>query len=156
MEKAATSRTLFLPSAKRRNDRLVRYRPCAGLSVPVVTVLDHTGQVLQDDQRAVVRYAIQGGTGADIIFAAGTTGEWNRIDNPRRQLVSRIAVEECRIASRVGKRVEGWVGITGNTRAETIENLEHAIEIAADAAVVAPLSITDVDDAVDFVTREIG
>jgi dihydrodipicolinate synthase/N-acetylneuraminate lyase len=156
MEKAATSRTLFLPSAKRRNDRLVRYRPCAGLSVPVVTVLDHTGQVLQDDQRAVVRYAIQGGTGADIIFAAGTTGEWNRIDNPRRQLVSRIAVEECRIASRVGKRVEGWVGITGNTRTETIENLEHAIEIAADAAVVAPLSITDVDDAVDFVTREIG
>jgi len=156
MEKAATSRTLFLPSAKRRNDRLVRYRPCAGLSVPVVTVLDRTGQVLQEDQRAVVRYAIQGGTGADIIFAAGTTGEWNRIDNPRRQLVSRIAVEECRIASRVGKRVEGWVGITGNTRAETIENLEHAIEIAADAAVVAPLSITDVDDAVDFVTREIG
>jgi len=156
MEKAATSRTLFLASAKRRNDRIVRYRPCAGLSVPVVTVLDHTGQVLQDDQRAVVRYAIQGGTGADIIFAAGTTGEWNRIDNARRQLVSRIAVEECRIASRVGKRVEGWVGITGNTRAETIENLEHAIEIAADAAVVAPLSITDVDDAVDFVTREIG
>jgi dihydrodipicolinate synthase/N-acetylneuraminate lyase len=156
MEKAATSRTLFLPGAKRRADRIVRYRPCAGLSVPIVTVLDHTGQVLQDDQRAVVRYAIQGGTGADIIFAAGTTGESNRIDNPRRQLVSRIAVEECRIASRVGKRVEGWVGITGNTRAETIENLEHAIEIAADAAVVAPLSITDVDDAVDFVTREIG
>jgi len=126
------------------------------LSVPIVTVLDRAGRVLEDDQRALVRYAIQDGTGADIIFAAGTTGEWNRMDNPRRQLVARIAVEECRLAARGGRRVEGWVGITGHTRAETLENLEHAIEISADAAVVAPLSITDVDDAVDFVTREIG
>jgi dihydrodipicolinate synthase/N-acetylneuraminate lyase len=158
MEEAAKSRNLLLlkPGAKRRVKRVARYRPCAGLSVPIVTVLDRAGQVLQDDQRAVVRYAIQDGAGADIIFAAGTTGEWNRLDNARRQLVARIAVEECRIASRVGKRVEGWVGITGDTRAETLENLEHAIEIAADAAVVAPLSITDIDDPVDFVMREIG
>jgi dihydrodipicolinate synthase/N-acetylneuraminate lyase len=158
MEKTEKSRNLFLlkAGANRRVKRVARYRPCAGLSVPIVTVLDSAGQVLQDDQRALVRYAIQDGAGADIIFAAGTTGEWNRIDNARRQLVARIAVEECRTASRAGKRVEGWVGITGDTRAETIENLEHAIEIAADAAVVAPLSITDVDDAVDFVTREIG
>lgn len=158
MEKAEKSRNLFLlkAGAKRRAQRLTRYRPCAGLSVPIVTVLDHAGQVLQDEQRALVRYAIQDGAGADIIFAAGTTGEWNRLDNARRQLVARIAVEECRTAAQAGKPVEGWVGITGNTRAETIENLEYAIDIAADAAVVAPLSITDVDDAVDFVTREIG
>ena len=44
------------------------------------------GRVLEDEQRAVVRFAIQGGAGADIIFAAGTTGEWDKIDNPRRQL----------------------------------------------------------------------
>ena len=132
--------------------RVARYQPCAGLSVPIVTVLDRAGKVLEEDQRALVRYAIQDGAGADIIFAAGTTGEWNRMDNPRRQLVSQIAVDECRPrcglagASRVG------LDITGNTRAETIENLEHAIEISADAAVVAPLSITDVEDPVDFVT----
>ncbi len=124
--------------------------------MPVVTVLDRAGNVLQDEQRALVRYAIQEGTGADIIFAAGTTGEWNRIDNERRQLVARIAVDECRLAARAGRRVEGWVGITGHTRAETLENLEHAIDISADAAVVAPLSIADVDDPVDFVRREIG
>jgi dihydrodipicolinate synthase/N-acetylneuraminate lyase len=158
MERAVTPRNLFsfAAAARRRGKRVARYQPPAGLSVPIVTVLDRAGQVLEDDQRALVRYAIQDGAGADIIFAAGTTGEWNRMDNARRQLVSRIAVDECRNALRSGRRVEGWVGITGNTRAETIENLEHAIEISADAAVVAPLSITDVEDPVDFITSEIG
>jgi dihydrodipicolinate synthase/N-acetylneuraminate lyase len=158
MEKAVTSRNLFsiASAGRRRGYRVGRYQPCAGLSVPIITVLDRAGQVLENDQRALVRYAIQDGAGADIIFAAGTTGEWNRMDNARRQLVARIAVDECRMAGSTGKRVEGWVGITGNTRAETIENLQHAIEISADAAVVAPLSITDVEDPVDFVTREIG
>jgi dihydrodipicolinate synthase/N-acetylneuraminate lyase len=140
----------------RRVTRTLPYRPPEGLSVPIVTVLDRAGRVLQDDQRAVIRYAIQDGAGADIIFAAGTTGEWNRLDNPRRQLVSRIAVEECRRASREGFAVEGWVGVTAHTGAETLANLDHALEIDADAAVVAPLSIIDVDDPVDFVTREIG
>jgi dihydrodipicolinate synthase/N-acetylneuraminate lyase len=153
----ASRRLLALTSARIRGwPRSGDYRPRPGLSAPIVTVLDRAGNVLQDEQRAVVRYTIQEGAGADIIFAAGTTGEWNRIDNAHRQLVARIAVDECRIAARAGGRVEGWVGITGHTRAETIENLEHAIDISADAAVVAPLSITDVEDPVDFVTREIG
>ncbi len=158
MEKTVTSRNLFsiAAAAKRRGRRIPRYHPCAGLSVPIVTVLDRAGNILEDDQRALVRYAIQEGAGADIIFAAGTTGEWNRMDNTHRQLVARIAVDECRRSARSGNRVEGWVGITGNTRAETIENLEHAVEIEADAAVIAPLSIADVDNPVEFVTREIG
>jgi dihydrodipicolinate synthase/N-acetylneuraminate lyase len=159
MDIAATPQKLLsLTSAKIRPrwPRSGYYKPRTGLSVPIVTVLDSAGNVLQDEQRAVVRYAIQEGSGADIIFAAGTTGEWNRIDNARRQLVARIAVDECRLATRGGRRVEGWVGITGHTRAETVGNLEHAVEISADAAVVAPLSIADVDDPVDFVRREIG
>src|ERR1700682_2053429 len=98
MEKTEKSRNLFLlkAGANRRVKRVARYRPGAGLSVPIVTVLDSAGHVLQADRRALVRYAIQDGAGADIIFAAGTTGEWNRIDSARRQLVARIAVEECR------------------------------------------------------------
>jgi dihydrodipicolinate synthase/N-acetylneuraminate lyase len=135
---------------------LERYTPRAGLSVPLITVLDRKARVLEDEQREVVRFAIQDGAGADIIFAAGTTGEWDRLDNPRRQLVSRIAVEECRRASRGDRKVEAWMGITAPTRAETLANLACAIEIAADAAVVAPLSIADVNDPADFVTREIG
>jgi len=134
-----------------------RYKPRPGLSIPIVTVLDRSGRVLADEQRAVVRYALQEDAGADIIFAAGTTGEWDRLDNPRRQLVARIAVEECRKGARAGaRRVEAWAGITARSRVETLENLTHALEIAADAAVVAPLSITDVDDPVEFVTRDIG
>lgn len=131
-------------------------RPLPGLSIPLITVLDAKARVLEDEQREVVRFAIQRGAGADIIFAAGTTGEWDRIDNPRRQMVSRIAVEECRSASRDDRKVEAWVGVTAPNRRETLENLAYAIELAADAAVVAPLSIADAADPVDFIAREIA
>jgi dihydrodipicolinate synthase/N-acetylneuraminate lyase len=132
------------------------YRARAGLSTPIVTVLDHRGRVLTDEQRAVIRYAAQEGTGANIIFAAGTTGEWNRLDNKRRQTVIGITVEECQRLTRSGSPVEAWAGITAQTAADTIENLEYALEVGADAAVVAPLSIGDIDDPVAFVTRTIG
>ena len=58
-------------------------RPRRGLSVPVVTVLDRSGELLEDDQRRLVRYVIQDGYGADIVFAAGTTGEWDRLAERR-------------------------------------------------------------------------
>jgi dihydrodipicolinate synthase/N-acetylneuraminate lyase len=141
----------------RRVKSPARYKPRAGLSIPIVTVLDRAGSVLADEQRAVVRYAIQGGAGADIIFAAGTAGEWDQLDNPRRQLVARIAVEECRKSARKrDARIEAWVGITARTRAQTLDNLKHALEIAADAVVVAPLSIADANDPVEFITGDIG
>lgn len=127
-----------------------RYEPRSGLSIPLITVLDRRGNVLEDEQRSVVRYALQG---ADIIFAAGTTGEWDRMDNPRRQLACRLAFEECRSS---GRGTEVWAGITAHTRAATLENLGFAIELGADAAVIAPLSVADLDDPVDFVTREIA
>ncbi len=129
--------------------------PPRGLSVPLVTILDRQGRVLEDSQRELVRFVLQDGAGADIVFAAGTTGEWDRLDNQRRQLVSRLTVEECRNVRRV-KPIEAWAGITAHTRAETLENLIHAIDIGADAAVLAPLSVADMDDPVDFVTREVG
>ncbi len=132
------------------------YVPRAGLSIPIVTVLDSDGRVLADEQRAAIRFAVQEGKGADIIFAAGTNGEWNRLDNPRRQKVCELAVEECRHLSSSGTPVEAWLGITGHTRAETIENLEHALDLAADALVVAPLAITDVPNVVQFVAHDMG
>ena len=133
------------------------YKPPAGLSIPIITVLDRSGRVIADEQREVVRYAVQEGAGADIIFAAGTTGEWDKLDNRRRQLVATIAVEECRKITSAGlSNVEAWVGITARSRAETLENLAHAIDLDADAVVVAPLSIEDVDDPVEFITRDVG
>ena len=44
-------------------------RPCPGLSVPVISVLDDTGQLIESDQRAVVRHVVQDGWGADVVFA---------------------------------------------------------------------------------------
>jgi len=151
--------TTLLTAATARIRRTLapsRYKPCAGLSVPIVTVLDRAGRVIADEQRAVVRYAIQNGAGANIIFAAGTTGEWNRLDPERMQTVARIAVEECRRATREGTPVEAWVGITAERAADTLANLDYAIAIGADAVVVAPLSITDAESPVDFVENAIG
>ncbi|MFP6624674.1 MAG: hypothetical protein VCC20_14430, partial [Myxococcota bacterium] len=54
-------------------------RPCSGLSVPALTVLDAEGGLIDADQRALVRYVVQDGYGADIVFSAGTTGEWDRL-----------------------------------------------------------------------------
>ncbi|HUN58186.1 MAG TPA: dihydrodipicolinate synthase family protein [Candidatus Binataceae bacterium] len=132
------------------------YRARAGLSTPIVTVLDKSGRLIADEQRSVIRYTVQNGTGANIVFAVGTTGEWNRLDNTRRQAVIRITVEECGRLSHDGAPVEAWAGITAETAAQTIDNLEYSLEVGADAAVVAPLSIADVDDPVAFVTRTIG
>lgn len=133
------------------------YIPRPGLSIPIVTILDTEGRVLEDQQRAVVRFAIQEGAGADIVFAAGTTGEWDRIDNPRRQAVARIAIDECRRArATAAKKIEAWAGITAHTRADTLANLASAIEAGADAAVLAPLSVKDVEQPAKFVERDIG
>ena len=136
---------------------LSEYLPRPGLSTPIVTILSPKGEILEDEQRSAVRYVIQGGRGADILFAAGTTGEWDRMDNRGRQTVSRIVVDECRrVSLGIGRRIEAWVGITGHTRSETIANLKHAIELDADAVVVAPLSIRDAGAPPDFVGREVG
>jgi dihydrodipicolinate synthase/N-acetylneuraminate lyase len=136
---------------------LSEYVPRPGLSTPIVTILSPKGEVLEQEQRAAVRYVIQGGRGADILFAAGTTGEWDRMDNRGRQTVSRIVVDECRrVSLAIGRRVEAWVGVTAHTRAETLANLKYAIELDCDAAVVAPLSIRDASSPPDFVEREVG
>ena len=64
------------------DDRVARYVPRPGLSIPIVTVLGPDARVLEAEQRAAVRFVIQGGRGADIIFAVGTNGEWDRLHNP--------------------------------------------------------------------------
>src|SRR5208283_1417765 len=132
------------------NDPLSAYVPHPGLSIPVITVLDGDGNILEDQQRAAVRFCLQDGRGADIIFAVGTNGEWDRIDNAHRQEASRIVVEECRRSSPAERHIEAWVGITAHTRAETLENLEYALTINADAVVISPLSIRDVDNPVEL------
>ena len=95
-------------------------RPCPGLSVPVVTCSTRTGGLVEADQRAVVRFVIQDGYGADIVFAAGTTGEWDRVDNDVRQRVIQLCAEEvakanARLGPDQGRAVEAWAGITAHS-----------------------------------------
>jgi len=127
----------------------------------VVTVLDDTGELLEDDQRALVRFVIQDGFGANVVFAAGTTGEWDRVPNRVRQGVIRVCTEEVakansKLGPSHGRAVESWAGITAPTANETLENLEFAIAHGAQAAVLAPLSIQAIEDPVRFVARDVA
>lgn len=138
-------------------------RPKPGLSVPVLTVLDEQGRLLEEDQRALVRHVVQDGSGADILFSAGTTGEWDKIDNATRQAVIRVCNEEVAklnlgLAAPHGGpgAVESWAGVTAPTAADTLANLEFAIECGVDAAVLAPLSIQGVADPVRFLLRDVA
>jgi len=134
-------------------------RPRRGLSVPVVSVLDRSGELREDDQRRLVRWVIQDGHGADVIFAAGTTGEWDRLPAAVQRRVVRISAEEAaKVNARLGEheRVEVWAGITAHEPQPTLDNLEAAIAAGADAAVLAPLSIRGLADPVAFVAREVA
>ncbi len=127
-----------------------------------MTILDDAGQLIEAEQRAVVRFVIQDGYGADVIFAAGTTGEWDRVSNAVRQRVVQVCSEEAAKVSAGlrapgGRGVEVWAGITAPSRAETLENLDFALSTSGvDAAVLAPLSIPGLGDPVRFVARDVA
>ncbi len=129
--------------------------------MPVVTVLDGDGELMEDAQRGVVRFVLQNGYGADVVFAAGTNGEWDRVDNDVRQRVVQVCAEEVakansRIGPTGGRPVEAWAGVTAHSAEETLENLDFAIAHGADAAVLAPLSIPGLEDPVRFVARDVS
>jgi dihydrodipicolinate synthase/N-acetylneuraminate lyase len=138
-----------------------RYHPRRGLSIPSVTILDTAGRVIEEQQRRIFRHNAQEALAADIIFGVGTTGEWNRISNSERQRLIWIEADEvARINAQIrpgGRQpVEAWVGITSETRSETIANLECALEAGVDAVVVAPLSIRDLGEVVSFFQRDVS
>jgi dihydrodipicolinate synthase/N-acetylneuraminate lyase len=134
-------------------------RPRPGLSVPVVTVLSARGELLEDDQRALVRHVVQSGWGADIVFAGGTTGEWDRVPAELSRRVVALCAEEVKKLNAPladADRVECWAGITAHTRRETLDSLVAALAAGADALVLAPLAVRDAPDAVRFVAREVA
>ncbi|HKX32626.1 MAG TPA: dihydrodipicolinate synthase family protein [Blastocatellia bacterium] len=141
----------------------MNYRLKTGLNIPVITVLDETGRVIEEEQRRIIRHIVQNGHGADVIFGVGTTGEWNRLANNERRRVMEIEVDEVRqineeLAARNPQaRVEAWIGVNGRTRAEILANLDTAIQLGADAAVIAPLAIEDLNEAeiIGFFQRDL-
>jgi dihydrodipicolinate synthase/N-acetylneuraminate lyase len=138
-----------------------QYAPRRGLSIPSVTVLDANGRVIEDEQRRVLRHLAQDGQGADIIFGVGTTGEWNRLTNDERQRLIWLQSDEIQQINeglrRRGRRpIEDWAGVTAPTRAETLANLECALNARVDAVVIAPLSIQDVTGIREFFQRDVS
>ena len=67
--------------------------------------------------------------------------------------VDEIANINRKIADNDRQAVEAWVGVTAESRQETLANIECAMEAGADAAVIAPLSISDATDIQDFFQR---
>jgi dihydrodipicolinate synthase/N-acetylneuraminate lyase len=134
-----------------------------GLNVPTISVIDEGGHVIENEQRNVFRYVIQNGLGADVIFANGTTGEWNRLPNSERQRLLHLAVDEVQsinadLFTQGRDPIEVWCGVNGDTRQEILANLDLAIQLNADAAVIAPLAINDLNenDIVRFFRRDIN
>ena len=132
-----------------------------GLSIPSITVLDENGKIIEEEQRKVFQYNAQEGRGADIIFGVGTTGEYNRISNGERQRLIHILSDEVKKINEVLLKqkkspIEGWAGVTAETKSLTLENIECALNNRTDAVVIAPLSIGDLDDVVSFFHRQIS
>lgn len=129
-----------------------------GLNVPALSIVDENGRILIEEQRRLLRHLVQDGAGTNVIFGVGTTGEWNRLRNEERLRAMEVTIDEVRaINQHLGTSVESWVGVNGNTRAEVLANLEAAIQLGADAAVIAPTAIDDlhVDEMVRYFQREV-
>ena len=135
-----------------------------GLITPTITIVNENGYVLESEQRKIFQHVVQNGFGTDVIFANGTTGEWNQLSNHERLRLMEIAVDETnRINAELQKssrpqNIEIWLGINGNTKQEILTNLEAAIKLNAHAVVIAPLAIDDLDEAdiVRFFRRELN
>ena len=136
--------------------------PRTGLNVPIVTALDDAGNFIEADQRRIIQYTIQQGRGADSLFIAGTTGEYNRLSQPQVHRLLEVGVDEIRQVNQTLPKeitpVETWVGITAPTKNETIELLELAIALKAEVGVFAPYAIDDLEssEVVAFFEREIS
>ena len=129
--------------------------------MPCITALDPDANLLEEDQRRLVRFLVQSGRGADVIFAMGTNGEWNRLDAATRQRLIRVVIEEVhkqnpRLEQAGHRPVEVWAGVTAPTRTETLDTIDFVLNAGAHAAVIAPLAIEGVQDPVRFLRREVG
>jgi dihydrodipicolinate synthase/N-acetylneuraminate lyase len=121
-----------------------------GLSVPLLTALDEQGRLDAASQQRLCAWAWQQGRGADIFFPSGTTGEWNRLSPETLRQVNEACLKALAALgpSQEGEQPALWAGVTSPRLNDSLANIGHALQIGAQAAVLAPLSITDSQDPV--------
>jgi dihydrodipicolinate synthase/N-acetylneuraminate lyase len=130
-----------------------------GLAVPLLTVLDARGRLIEADQRRLVDHVLQAGHGAGIVFVMGTTGEWNRVDAATRHAtiaVSIDAVARANASPPLASSGRAWVGVTAPDVDGTLACLDFALQQGADALVLAPLAIAGLPDPIRFVCDEVA
>ena len=128
----------------------------SGLIVPAVTALNEKGELIQDEQRRLLRHCIEGG--ASAIFSPGTTGEFLQLRNGQRNLLMEIAVQEVARFRKQGLQAEAWPVVNGSSVSQTLDNVRLAAQLKVDTAVVAPLAIADLEreDIADFLGEVIS
>ena len=111
-----------------------------GLIVPAVTALDERGELIEQDQRRLIRHCLQGGAGA--IFSPGTTGEFLHLQNDQRIRLMELTIDEIRSC---GGKAEAWPVVNGMTSDQTLENLKTALAVGVDRIFIAPLAIENLE-----------
>ncbi|HEY3132699.1 MAG TPA: dihydrodipicolinate synthase family protein [Acidobacteriota bacterium] len=111
-----------------------------GLIVPAVTALDERGEIIEQDQRRLIRHCLQGGAAA--IFSPGTTGEFLHLQNDQRIRLMDLTVDEIRS---YGGKAEAWPVVNGKTPDQTLENLKTALAVGAHRIFIAPLAVADLN-----------
>lgn len=122
-----------------------------GLSIPILSALGPKSDLDETSQERLISWVCQDGKGAQILFSAGTTGEWNRIEPAQLRRVNEI----CQAACRQAQGPQLWAGVTSLSMQDTLANLEHAITLGVPAVVLAPLSIVDAPPPLEFFNRHL-
>lgn len=102
----------------------------AGITVPLVTPFDESGDVDDDALEAVLDHLLAGGI--DAVFPCGTTGEFASLSPAERRLVLERTVET------VDGEVPVVAGAGATSVAETVDYVDEAADCGADAAVIVP------------------
>ncbi|MFP8957381.1 dihydrodipicolinate synthase family protein [Natrialbaceae archaeon A-CW3] len=101
-----------------------------GITCPLVTPFDDAGAVDEDALESLVDALLEGGI--DGLFPCGTTGEFASLTFEERRRIVELTVD------RVDGDVPVLAGAAATSVAETLEYVETAADLGADAAVVVP------------------
>ncbi|ELZ04165.1 dihydrodipicolinate synthase family protein [Natrialba aegyptia] len=102
----------------------------SGITCPLVTPFDESGDIDADAFGDLVEFTVDGGI--DGIFPCGTTGEFASLSPAERRRVTELAVDHA------DGEVPVLAGAAATSVAEALSAIEDIAAVGADAAVVTP------------------